>query len=214
MPNACSPMSKSLLTHRWILFLSVALAIGCKPKTFSTEKELIAYLQEEGNGLKKTNEVGDYKITVTYRPTDLLVLQEVGEKPTDEAIEKAKSKYQNYYYFILSLSKSGKEALDQSQGFGQYSEMVQKLSFRVPEFVNMTTSANDTIPVADFILNRTYGLGNSTDILVVFNKEKAKGQEWVQFNLNEFGMNLGNNRIRFRVSDLQNCPRLLFHSQQ
>jgi hypothetical protein len=191
-------------------FLLIALLIGCKPNTFSTEKELVAYLQDEENGLKKTNEVGDYKVTVTYRPTDLLVKQEVGEKPTQEAIAKANKKYQNYYYFILSLSKSGKEALDQSQGFGQYSEMVQKLSFRVPEFVNMTTSASDTIPVADFILNRTYGLGSSTDILVVFNKEKAKGQTWVQFNLNEFGMNLGNSRIRFKTDDIDGCPKLLF----
>jgi hypothetical protein len=191
-------------------FLLIALLIGCKPNTFSTEKELVAYLQDEENGLKKTNEVGDYKVTVTYRPTDLLVKQEVGDKPTQEAIAKANKKYQNYYYFILSLSKSGKEALDQSQGFGQYSEMVQKLSFRVPEFVNMTTSASDTIPVADFILNRTYGLGSSTDILVVFNKEKAKGQTWVQFNLNEFGMNLGNSRIRFKTDDIDGCPKLLF----
>ncbi len=195
------------------LFL-IVLVISCKPNTFSSEKELVAYIQDEENGLKKTNEVGDYKVTVTFRPTDLLIKQEVGESPTQEAIVKARKKYQNYYYFILSLSKSGKEALDQSQGFGQYSEMVQKLSFRVPEFVNMTTSANDTIPVADFILNRTYGLGSSTDILVVFNKEKAKEQTWVQFNLNEFGMNLGNNRTRFKVNDLDNCPHLSPLSQQ
>jgi hypothetical protein len=155
-----------------------------------------------------TNDVGDYKVAVTYRPTDLLVKQEVGEKPTKEVIDKAWKKYQNYYYFILSLSKSGKEALDQSQGFGQYSEMVQKLSFRVPEFVNMTTSASDTIPVADFILNRTYGLSSSTDVLVVFNKEKTIDQQWVQFNLNEFGMNLGNSRMRFKVKDLEGCPKL------
>jgi hypothetical protein len=200
--------------HKLFLLLLVVSVIGCKPKTFSSENELVAYIQDEENGLKKTNEIGDYKVTVTYRPTDLFVNQEVGEKPTKEAIEKANKKYQNYYYFILSLSRSGKEALDQSQGFGQYSEMVQKLSFRVPEFVNMTTSASDTIPVADFILNRTYGLGSSTDILVVFNKEKAKEQTWVQFNLNEFGMNLGNNRTRFKVNDLDNCPHLSPLSQQ
>jgi hypothetical protein len=190
------------------LFLLIALLAGCKHKTFSTEKELIAYIQDEDNGLKITNEVGDYKVAVTYRPTDLLIKQEVGEKPTKEAVDKARKKYQNYYYFILSLSKSGKEALDQSQGFGQYSEMVQRLSFRVPEFVNMTTSASDTIPVADFILNRTYGLSSSTDVLVVFNKEKTIHQKWVQFNLNEFGMGLGNSRMRFKVKDLEGYPKL------
>ncbi len=189
-------------------FFLIVLLIGCEPKTFSTEKELIAYIQDESNGLKVINDVGDYKVAVIYRPTDLLVKQEVGEKPAKEAIEKARKKYQNYYYFILSLSKSGKEALDQSQGFGQYSEMVQRLSFRVPEFVNMTTSASDTIPVADFILNRTYGLSSSTDVLVVFNKEKAIDQKWVQFNLNEFGMGLGNSRMRFKVKDLEGCPKV------
>jgi hypothetical protein len=72
----------------------------------------------------------------------------------------------------------------------------------------MTTSASDTIPVADFILNRTYGLSSSTDVLVIFNKEKTIDQQWVQFNLNEFGMNLGNSRMRFKVKDLEGCPKL------
>ena len=74
----------------------------------------------------------------------------------------------------------------------------------------MATAAQDTIPVADFILNRTYGLASSTDLLVVFNNQKAQGKEWGQFNLNEFGVNTGSLRMRFRVTDLEECPFIDF----
>jgi hypothetical protein len=169
-------------------------------------------VQEESNGLKKIVEVGELQLMLTYRPTDLLVAQEAGGAPSAEKIASLRKKYGQHYYFILSFSKAGKEALHQMDSFGQYSELVQRLSFRLPEFANMTTAAQDTIPVADFILNRTYGLASSTDLLVVFNKEKALGSQWVQFNLNEFGMNTGNARFRFRTRDLEKCPRLAtFH---
>ncbi|MFM7859340.1 MAG: hypothetical protein ACKO96_47310 [Flammeovirgaceae bacterium] len=191
-----------------IFCLCLLAVVGCKPSSVSSDKELVKFVQDEDNGLKKKIAVGDLEITLTYRPTDLLVAQEVGGEKTPEKISAARKKYNGNYYFVLSLSKSGREALHQTDNFGQYSELVQKLSFRLPEFANMTTAAQDTIPVADFILNRTYGLASSTDLLVVFNKEKALGKEWVQFNLNEFGMNTGNARFRFRTWDLENCPRL------
>lgn len=207
-------VSHHQLRCRWLLFLlpfsSLLLLGSCKPSTVSSEKELIKFVQDEDNGLKKKVTAGELEITLTYRPTDLLVAQEVGDAPTAEKIATARKKYSSHYYFILSLSKGGREALHQTDNFEQYSELVQKLSFRLPEFANMTTAAQDTIPVADFILNRTYGLASSTDLLVVFNKEKASGKEWVQFNLNEFGMNTGNARQRFLVRDLEGCPTISF----
>lgn len=187
------------------------LAISCSPE-FVTPEELQAYVLDGDNGLRKTIAVNDYKVEVTYRPTDLWVKQELGNNPASaDAIEKLRKKYDSYYYFILSLSRNNKEALHSLDGgMTQYSELVQTMSFRMTDYVTMTTNANDTIPVGDFILNRTYGMSPSTDLLFVFNKEKALKKDWIQFNLNEFGLEVGNLRFRFNQGDLQRAPHIKF----
>ena len=199
------PLSVSLLV------IGVCFA-GCSVSEFDSAEKLSAYIASPDHDLSQRAENGEYHFTVTYRPTDLLVDQEIGDGPFNPAtVESLRKKYSSYYYFILSLSKNGKEALHQVEGgMGQYSELVQTLSFRMNEYVTLTTSAQDTIPVGDFMLNRTYGLSQSTDILFVFNKEKAKDKDWVQFNLNEFGLGVGNQRFRFKTKDLENVPKINF----
>lgn len=189
------------------------LMFSCSPGEFRTPEELQLFVADEDNGLKKTTEINGYKIEVMNRPTDLWVHQEV-EFPDSSAITALRKKYDAYYYFIVSLSRDSKEALHQVSSMEQYSELVQTLSFRMADYVTLTTSAYDTIPVGDSMLNRTYGLSASTDIVFVFNKEKASGQEWVQFNLNEFGLGVGNQRFRFRRKDLDKVPPLKFQTIQ
>lgn len=184
---------------------------SCGPKEISKE-ELQSYILDEDNGLRKSAEFNGTNISVTYRPTDLWVDQEVGDKIVDKAsIDSLRGKYSSYYYFIVSLSRNNKEALHQVASMSEYSEIVQTMSFRMPEHVTLTTTKQDTIPVGDFMLNRTYGLSSSTDILFAFNREKANGNSWVQFNLNEFGLGLGNQGFRFSIKDFEQTPILNFN---
>lgn len=196
-----------------ILSFLLFFLVACSPSTM-TEEELQAYVADVDHGLRQSVEVNGYKAELTYRPTDLWVKQEIGDKPvTSQEIEAFRKKYSSYYYFILSLSRDNKEALHTLDGgMGQYSELVQVLSFRMADYVTMTTSARDTIPVGDSMLNRTYGMSQSTDLLFVFNKEKAKDKDWVQFNLNEFGLGLGNQRFRFERKNLDNAPSIKFNT--
>jgi hypothetical protein len=194
-----------------ILFLLLAgVACSSGPMTVA---DLEAYVKDQENGLTQAVESNGYTIRVTYRPTDLWVKQEVGEERFPDAQELAnlRSKYNAYYYFIVSLSRNNKEALHQLEGgMEQYSDLVQTLSFRMPQYTTLTTSASDTIPVGDFMLNRTYGLSRSTDLLFVFSREKAGDDAWVQFNLNEFGLGTGNQRFRFDREKLDKAPELVW----
>jgi hypothetical protein len=188
---------------------------GCTNSEVQTAEELNRFILDPENNLIQKAEINGYNISVSYRPTDLLVYQETGNEPVDDRVlNDLRKKYSSYYYFILSLSKDNQEALTPSDGMAQYSELVQVMSFRMNDYVTMTTSAKDTIPVGDFMLNRTFGIGQSTDILFVFNKEKSIDKDWVQFNLNEFGLGAGNQRFRFKVADLANVPRLKFNNRK
>jgi len=190
-------------------FLYLLIA-GCTSRHLSGE-ELTAFVADESHGLSKSVTAGNnVTVKVTYRPTDLWVYQEIGKhNATTQQIDTLRKKYSQYLYFILSLSANNKEALHQAAS-DQYGDLVQTLSFRMNNYVTLTTSANDSIPVGDFMLNRTYGMSNSTDLLFVFTKEKAKGKDWIQFNLNEFGLDIGNQRFRFEMSDLENIPEVTF----
>ncbi|HEY9045501.1 MAG TPA: hypothetical protein VIN08_06375 [Ohtaekwangia sp.] len=200
---------------RGVSFISAFLYLfiaGCTSRNLSGE-DLTAFAADESHGLHKSvAAANNVTIDVTYRPTDLLVYQEVGKsKTTPQQIDSLRKKYSQYLYFILSLSANNKEALHQTGG-EQYGDLVQTLSFRMNNYVTLTTSVNDSIPVGDFMLNRTYGMSRSTDLLFVFNKEKANGKDWVQFNLNEFGLGIGNQRLRFEMDDLEDIPKVTFEN--
>ena len=193
---------------RLYLVFILFLLFSCKPDSLS-KKELTAFVSDEENGLKKSIDLGNIKVEVFYKPADLMVHQEISHDVIDiTALSALREKYKNYYYFIVSLSSDNKDALQQTGD--RYGELIQTLSFRMNDYVTLTTPTMDTIPVRDFILNRTYGLSKSTDLLFVFDNEKALDKEWVQFNLNELGLGIGNQRFRFRVSDLQQVPGIKF----
>ncbi|MEM7552004.1 MAG: hypothetical protein AAF363_20140 [Bacteroidota bacterium] len=196
------------------LFLILLLGIlSCEgDSSVSSEKDLQAYVLEEDHGLIKSEQFGNTNISVTYRPTDLLVSQELGNEISEEQIKELRNKYGNYHYFILGLSSGDKEVLyGGGLDYGRFSDLVQQLSFRMGSYVNLTTSTQDTIPLADYVFPRTYGIGSETNLLMVFNAEKTKNTDWLQFNLNEFGMGLGNQRFRFRKEDLENIPTIDFN---
>ncbi|MEO1054882.1 MAG: hypothetical protein AAFX87_29885 [Bacteroidota bacterium] len=196
-----------------VSLLLLLVTISCTPQ-FLSEKELQAYVQDIDNGLSKKKAFKGYEVQVTYRPQDLLIAQETrGATEVDvKELEKLTKKYEDYYYFILSLSRDNKEALYKTGGgYDQFSDMVQTLSFRMANHVNMTTAGRDTIEVADYVFPRTYGMGGATNLMFVFNKKEAEGDEWVQLNLKEFGLGLGNQNFRFRKEDLDGAPKIKFN---
>ena len=204
-------MQRPYIIFCFTLFISL---FGCSAPEYLSSEDLNKFILNADNGLIQQSDVNDYSIEVMYRPTDLWIQQETGGENDEKKLSSLRSKYDRYYYFIVNLSKNNKEALQVDGAFGQYSELVQTLSFRMNNYVNLTTSSQDTIQTADFILNRTYGLSNATSLLFVFNKEKAKDKDWVQFNLNEFGLGIGNQRFRFKIKDLEEVPHMNFNMSE
>lgn len=185
----------------------ISLLYSCDGPDYLSEEELSQYILDEDHGLSASVNTNNVSIKATYRPTDLLVAQELRnfENPPAEAIVSAREKYKNYYYFIVSLSNSGKDVLSPSSpGF---SELLQTISFRMGEVVNLTTES-DTIPVSDFVYNRTFGMSSSTDILFVFEKSKIKNSDWVRINIDEFGLGIGRQSIQLSRAKLDSAPKI------
>jgi hypothetical protein len=197
---------------RSISFLTLLFifTVSCAPP-YLTVDELKNYILVSDHGLKKEVLIDDYKVRVTFRPTDLLIAQEVESLPHPTQVTRLRNKYGSHYYFVLSLSKSEREAIQAGvMPHEEFSELLQIISFRMGAYVNMTTARQDTIPLADFAYSRTFGMGASNDILLVFNKKKITDQQWVQINLAEFGLGLGRQSLRFNCKDLDGIPEIDF----
>ncbi len=208
--------SPQLNTRLYLLFILAiwCLVSACTPSHL-TEDELKAYVLAQ-QSLTKTKESKGFVTQVSYRPVDLLIAQELGrhEAANPSELEHLKKKYIGYHYFILSLSSGDKEALYQAgSGYRRFSDLVQTLSFRMDKYVDMTTSGSDTIQVADYVFSPTYGMGGATSLMLVFNKKYTRDDEWIQFNLDEFGLGIGSQTFRFWRKDLEEIPRIKFAVQ-
>ena len=92
-----------------ISLIVILLLIGCDNKTFSDEQELWQYVKDETNGYIQHKKVNDIDFTLLYKPTDLLVHQELGDSKDAKKISVLREKYKAFMYFNLSMSKKNKE---------------------------------------------------------------------------------------------------------
>lgn len=193
-----------------LLLLVCLVNYSCKPE-YLDKQELNKFIQNKSNGLLQEKKVGGLGVTVTYKPTDLLIAQHLGNKVEGAEIDRLRAHYGQYVYFMLDLDNDGRDVLyTPTAGSSGFSDKLQTFAFRMSDYVNMTTSASDTIPVADYAYNRTFGMSKSTSMMFVFNREQVKDKEWISFNLNESGIGSGDQRFRFKTSDINNVPKLKF----
>ena len=185
---------------------------GCGVSEFDSSEALYSYILRPENNLTQEGQANGYNIRVAYRPTDLLVHQELdGERFDISRLTELRKKYADYYYFVLGLSKHSKEILNNvGAGSEQYQNLVQTLSFRMDNFVTLVTSARDTLSLAGFIFDRTYGFSPSTDLLFVFERDNTIEGDFLDFQLSEFGLGIGRQRFRFSKEDLDGAPYLNF----
>lgn len=197
----------SAVTILTILLLSTT---SCTQKTFATKKELWTYLKNPDNGYSKSKSINGVDYTVYYKPTDLLVDQEL-DSFSKENIEKLRAKYGKYLYFTLTLSKGGKELLGSAANRQKFGEMVNQLSFGMGEKVHVYTPQKDTLNLLDYSAPRMYGMSPTTNILFVYPKEeKYLEQEYLNIAIEDFGLNTGEVKFKIETEKIKKQPGLAF----
>lgn len=199
-----------------LLVVALILFGNCSESKLSTN-DLITYISDFDNGLRKTETINGISFDLTYRSTDLIIDSQLSSRALSQTVlDTLRQHYGGYYYFVLSLSThDNQEVLRPNQfSFNQYSELVQRMSFRMHEYVTLVTSADDSIFLSDYLLENTYGLASANTILLVFSKEDiTPDATWVQINLNEFGLGTGHLRFRFSLDEIRKCPSIDFSSK-
>ncbi|WP_431165688.1 hypothetical protein [Tenacibaculum halocynthiae] len=185
------------------LFMIAIVLASCTTKIFHSKEELVKYIMNEENGYTQSKMINGVLYTLTYRPTDLLVNQEIGDNITSERIEELRAKYDRYLYFNLSMSKNNKELLSTApKNRSEFGEMVNQLAFGMGKKVHLYTKSKDTIEMTDFIYPRMYGISKKTSMLFVFPREEDKLQEdYVNFTVQDLGLYTG--EVKFKIASKQ-----------
>ena len=201
------------MIKKWLsLWLLLAALAACAPATVETAEELAAYAADEERGLVQKQQIGSLSVSLSYRPSDLMMVQHLqGQQLGQEEVEKLQQHYQQYLYFILSISQSGSDAL-YGQGMQSYSDNLQRLAFQMPAYTYLTV-AQDTVALADFNFPRLYGKTGSTQLLLAYEKEKIQQAEEFRVHLKELGLGTGNLQFSYKRKDIEKVPQLELKAQ-
>lgn len=178
-----------------------------------SEKELQAYINNDRHGLKKEREIGDVKLTVTYRPNDMVILQELKGKGkyTEDDMRQARKDFGGYDYFILNISRSGKEVLMTTSSREEMNGEMNELMFGMGEHISLVNDHNDTIPLVDYIYPRMYGIASSTELMFIFKKDNQPDAKKLTLIVDDFGLGVGTNKFTFDRRDIASIPSLNFN---
>ncbi len=197
--------------NKLLLLLLIVFISSCN-KSFDTQEEMNNYIQDEDNGYHYKKTVSDVDYVLQYRPTDLLVKQELGDHNNPSQIDKLRKQYSKYMYFNLSMSKNNQELLNGvAQDKAKFGQMVNELAFGMEEKLHVYTPTKDTLALADFIYPRMYGMSNSTSIMIVYPRdEKYLKQDYINFVIEDLGLETGDVKFKLNTKALINEPQLAF----
>lgn len=205
-----------------LLIITIFCFYSCSNKTFETKEQLIEYLTDPENGYYQNKQVNGYKFSLLYKPTDLLVEQEIGSTSRDtessledrkEKVKVLREKYQNQMYFTLSMSRNNKELLSVTPNNRQeFGAMVNQLAFGMREKVFVYTQKKDTVEMLDYIYPRMYGMSKSTTMLFVYpKKEETLKEEYLNFTIHDLGTYTGEVKFKIKTKIIKKEPNLKFN---
>ncbi len=195
-----------------ILFIAVLFVSGCTQKTFEDRETLLSFLKDPENGYLQQKQVNGLDVAVMYRPTDLLVAQELRGDANQQIIDSLRKKYNDYLYFNLSLSQNGKELLSTlPTNRNEFGALVNQLAFGMDQKIHLYTQSKDTIEMADYVYPRMYGMSGSTSILLVYpNNEEIANSEKLTLALEDIGWGTGEIKCKFDTNKIKEQPEIGF----
>ncbi len=196
--------------NSYVFFAILITLFSCQKKEFDSLEGLNSYVAEEENGLKYSKTVNGINYVLQYRPTDVLVHQELSAEK-GQSIEKLRGKYKDQLYFNLSMSMNNKELLSNVGDRQKFADLVNELLFNMDERVYLVGSSKDTIPLIDFVYPRMYGMYPSTTILLVYPREKINVKEtYLNLIVEDIGFNTGEVKFKVSANALINEPEIKF----
>lgn len=198
-------MGNNMLMKNVMILFAIFLLVGCRDRSFVSEKELLEYVMDEANGLKKISRNGSVEIEVIYKPNDLIKRTESKDiKDDDEWVDQLK-RFDSLSYFIVRISKGGKEI--ENAFFQDRDKVIQYLKTGIISDIYLVIDM-DTIAAFDVAYTPMFGAGDATSLLAVFDVDLKSSENDVTFCLNAAEGLFGRHRFSFSSTSIKEIPVL------
>ncbi|OAN63255.1 hypothetical protein A8B79_15690 [Balneola sp. EhC07] len=208
----------SSLVYILLLFFIVYACSGAS--VFETKEELTAHIYDPMNEFTTQVQQGDFTLTATYLPLELMLaseteyLNQLLERGAAEGqiakqkefIEKYKQGYEQNLYFKMVIAPVKEEDLIYAKlgsGFDSYSHWLQKLLFGIKEEITLVTEQKQEVPLLSYQMDRNYGTVHSRSFLLTFprqwNEQQVFSGDKFLIRVDEFGLGVGRVRLPFNV---------------
>jgi hypothetical protein len=173
-----------------------------------TESELKQYVADTTNGLQKSIQKNGYGIEVTYRPTELVLAQQLDGIEDASERQTIMKQMDTLSYFVLKVSRNAQEI--ENYLSGNHDELAKVVSYLSSGFGNdlMLEIEQDKVHPLDVVYVRTYGTTSGTSFLVVFRKPDLDSTGKLTFVLNDEVIGIGSVAFNFETKDLKRIPNL------
>ena len=198
------------MVNRLLGILAILLVFSCDTKTFDSQEDLTNFLKNDDHGYLKRKKSNGVTFELIYKPTDLLVAQDL---ENIGHVDSLRTMYSKYLYFTLSMSVNEQEILSQSVSDKQkYGKELTQLLFQMNDNIHLFNEKRDTIVMLDYVYPRMYGMSNKTTLLLVYPRnEIIKKSNSVNLTIEDLGFQTGETRFTFDINKLINEPKLKFN---
>jgi hypothetical protein len=201
---------KSLPTS--FIVLVALLFNACKPASLGI-KEYMAYIDDPSNGLLKTEEIGDFKISVQYRPVEYISVIEVRDADDDLSpaeFSKAMKENENMQFFLLRIAGTLKKEDALLSGLSREEEYYERLSHLIGGIEKnvLLVDGVDTLPCMMHHYERNYKLSDFHNITLIFEKKKDKQAHDKTLIYDDVMLGIGKIKINITRESINSIPEL------
>ena len=193
------------------MFVDAGLLLSACSAAPLSLTEYRAYLADPTHGLSHTTEASGTTVTCTYRPTDLLVFQDLATAPapTQATRDSLARAYAGKTYCSLSFTRNGAEIENQFVNAPTiYEQVLTYLNTGITSDVFLATTSHDSVPASASIYVRQYGTTGHNNLLLVFDTHRLTPQRGFHLTLRGQRLGLGTLHFSFSARDLAALPAL------
>lgn len=197
-------------------FIGVSLT-GCGGRKRSPG-EMYKWMNNPQNGLIQTSTSGYINYRLKYIPPEILAYRESLYSNPNNTYDSLCHEYNNALTFLLKISitlpdgETVDPALGLSSNYGEYSNIINEMSFNMREYIWLLTGDDLIYPdLAHF--ESTVEVQNEKTFYIVFSrpeelKELMNKRGNIDFVFNDLFFGTGINHFQFRGKAIKNIPKL------
>ncbi len=186
----------------FFLLVLCVLVLACQSHKEVSLEDVRQYMLEESNGLYKKIEIGKTKFEAFYKPTDLLVGQDMGETKNGQKAKQLYGDYAKQLYFVVNIGHDGK---DMEWYTAHLKE--QSLASDLGPYFQLYADEGREIALKGYIMPTLAGVSDKSTFLLAFD-EAPKKSEKLTLHIDEMGFETGEVKFDFKVEDLARVPKI------